>query len=132
MTRPSDFILNSDYLSIAQTGRSEYTATFGGGTLQPGGSPGDYIVQHADFTIQSEPGSIDRIMISTNNGDFYIGSQTSFEAAPLAYGSLDVYRISKNIVRADMIVANSSDYVNTFPPMSFRIKVTSFRPPNVF
>lgn len=132
MTRPSDFILNSDYLSIAQTGRSEHTATFAGGTLQPGGSAGDYVVQTTDFTIPSEPGSIDRIMISTNGGDFYIGSQTSFEAAPLAYGSLDVCRITKNTMRATMVVANSSDYVNTFPSMSFRIKITSFRPPNIF
>ena len=132
MTRPSDFILNSDYLSIAQTGRSEHTATFAGGTLQPGGSAGDYVVQTTDFTIPSEPGSIDRIMISTNGGDFYLGSQTSFEAAPLAYGSLDVCRVARNTIRATMVVANSSDSVNTFPSMSFRIKITSFRPPNIF
>lgn len=131
MTKPSDFILNSDYLSIAQTGRSSHTATFGGGTLQPAGYVGDYVVQHVDFTITSELGAIDRIMISDNGSDYYVGSQMSVAPSANVVGFLNVYRVSKNVIRAELVLTNNANTTSTYPTIIFRIKITSFKPPNV-
>lgn len=131
--KPSNFTMNSDYLSIAQTSSNEYTAYFGGGTLPGGG----YIETGADFAIQAEKGAIDQIMISKDGGDFMVGSYERLEWSTSnpyrrIVGFLDVSRTSPSNLHARLILENVSPDSYSYPAMTFKIKVSSFKPPNVF
>ena len=64
--KPSDFILNSDYLSIAQTSSNTYNVTVGAGSLTLNG----HSVQNFDFNTKAQTGTIDRILISKDGGSF--------------------------------------------------------------
>ena len=95
--KPNDFILNSDYLSIAQTNKNTFTVTVGAGSLVVNGST----QQDFDFTIQSQAGAIDRVLISKDSGDYLLGSY--MELVPTwasdfsnnVRGYLRVFRINK-------------------------------------
>ncbi len=130
--KPSEFKLNSDYLSIAQTGRREYTATFAGKTLNPYGQGGDYTIETTDFTIASEPGAIDRIMISTDKSNYYIGEQMSLHPANYLYGALFVNRINKTTIRVQFVMDNYDSSAHSYPTQTFYIKITTFKSPNIF
>lgn len=125
--KPSDFILNSDYLSIAQVSSNTYTLTIGGGTLVVGG----YSERNLDFTSNTLPGTIDRIIISKDGGSYRIGSSMEFDPNNEIRGTLHVYRPSQTILRAQVILQNYSAGSASYPSMSFSIKVSSFRPPNI-
>lgn len=132
--KPSDFILNSDYLSIAQVDSKEYTLTIGGGSLVVNA----YTEQNLDFTTTAQTGSIDRILISKDGGDYMLGSYMSlFPTWASDYsnnvgGFIHVFRVSKTKLRAQVMLQNYGSGTSTYPSMSFRIKVSSFKPPNVF
>lgn len=132
MMRPNDFKLNSDYLSIAQTGRIEHTFTFAGGTLEPNGQAGFYTDQKINLNITTEPGAIDRFMIKVGNNDFYVGSQSSLHPATGIYGFFDLHRINKSTMQAQLVLENFSTTTASYPLLTIRVKITSFRPPNVF
>lgn len=129
--RPSDFKLNSDYLSIAQIDAKTYTVTVGAGTLQPG----QYLVQNFNFTIPSRQGAIDRILIKKDSSDYIAGSFAHFYIGvgnPI-HGYLSVFHSSKTNLRAELALWNTdTSNPHSYPNMSFKIKVASFHPPNVF
>jgi hypothetical protein len=126
--RPSDFILNSDYLSIAQTGRNTFTLTIGGGTLPVNG----YSEQNLDFPINAVTGAIDRIMISKDSGNYRLGSVMTAYPNNDVRCDVAVYRNASNTLRAQVILQNYSGGTATYPSMTFGIKVSTFMPPNVF
>lgn len=126
--KPSDFILNSDYLSIAQVSSNTYTVTIGGGTLQPGG----YTEQNFDFAIRNQTGASDRILIKRDSGDFALGSYRQIMPTQTTPGFISVYRTASNNLRAQIVIENYSPSAVSYPAMAFTIKVTSFKPPNVF
>lgn len=125
MARPNNFILNTDYLSIAQFGKYTHTYVVNGGTLPAGGQ----LIQHNDFNVPFQKGAIDRIFISVNGGDLRLGS--IFNAGYKS--SIQVYRTSPNTLRAEFVVNNifESEPVS-WPMLSFTIKGMMFKPPNVF
>ena len=131
--RPNDFILNSDYLSIAQIDNSTYTITIGAGTLQPYPQTGWISTQTFDFTIPSQQGIIDRILIKKDSSDYALGSKLSFTASANVSGYVNVYRASKTKLRVD-VTLNNIDNANpsSYPNMTFKVKVARFYPPNVF
>ena len=129
--KPSDFRLNSDYLSIAQISAKSYPITVGAGTLQPG----QYLTQNFDFTIPSQQGAIDRVSIKKDSLDYIAGSFIMFYIGvndPIR-GYLSVFHSSKTNLRAELVLWNI-DYDNphSYPNMAFRIRVATFHPPNVF
>lgn len=126
--RPSDFILNSDYLSIAQVSSNTYTVTVGGGTLVAQG----FTEQNFDFKIRTAEGASDRVMISKDGGRYYLGSYRQIEPATDVAGFVHVYRTSSNNIRAQVVLENMSASTVTYPAMTFSIKVSSFLAPNVF
>lgn len=132
--RPSDFILNSDYLSIAQVSSNKYDITVGAGSLTVNNSS----TQNFDFNTSAQTGIIDRVSISKDGGSFRIGSNMTFyptwqsDLSNNVRGDLFVYRIDKTHIRVQIILQNYGTGTSTYPSMTFSIKVSSFRPPNVF
>ena len=125
--KPNDFILNSDYLSIAQVSSNTYNVTVGAGTLVAQG----FTEQNFDFRIRSNPGASDRVLISKDGGRFYLGSYKQIEPATNVYGFIQVFRTANNNIRAQLVLENYSAETVSYPSMNFKIKVSSFRAPNV-
>ena len=127
--KPHKFILNSDYLSIAQTNRNTYNVYIGSGTLQPGG----YTEQNFDFAIQSNAGAIDRILIAKDSDPLLVGSYMNLAPTSTIFGFLQVFRTSPTNIRAQLVLENQMGTgAESYPGMVFTIRVASFKPPNVF
>lgn len=125
--KPSDFKLNSDYLSIAQVGSNTYTVTVGAGTL----TGQSFTEQNFDFSTRAQAGASDRVLISKDGGRYYLGSYRQIEPATDIYGFVHVFRTSASNLRAQLVLENYTTESRSYPTMIFTVKVSSFRPPNV-
>lgn len=140
--RPSDFILNSDYLTLAQTSTTKPIVLYfpprtfptSSQTMQP------FSVTQ-EITSPAVPGAVDRICI-TYNGTQYIAGQvyrppditvTSGNLYQDQYWVLNVYRKDSRtlVARCDFVPPTSAQTVPDTPSLTFTISATSFRPPNV-
>ena len=132
--KPSNFTLNSDYLSIAQVDRHTYNVVVGGGNRVPGG----YTEQNFDFTTASQQGSVDRILIDKDGSGYRLGSYMTLiptwsgDYDNNVIGFIQVFRTSSTNLRAQLVLENAGSGTSTYPAMTFQIKVSSFKPPNVF
>lgn len=131
MTRPNDFIVNTDYLALAQTSSEDFTATFGPEEY-PGG---DTVTRTLDFKVKSVPGSVDRVFISYNGGDFTVGPSHEVvlrgdEISTLGYMRFWVYRVDPSTMRVRLIIKDAQPH--SIPAQTIHVKVDSFRPPNIF
>ena len=125
MTAPNRFIMNTDYLSIAQSSKSTLTLIKNGGTVPAYGQ----FIESTDFTVKSEKGAVERFFVSINDADFKLGSVADSPTG----GSINLYRVSPNTIRAEFIVNNIfNPSPISYPLTKFIIKVVTFRPPNVF
>lgn len=125
MTKPNTFIMNTDYMSIAQTDKYTHVYTVNGGTV----AAHDQFITYADFTVPSQKGSIDKLFVSVNDGPLKIGNRCGF----LNIGYVDFYRTSPTNLRAELVINNAMG--NTpinYPLLKFTIKGVMFKPPNVF
>lgn len=127
--KPSNFILSSDYLSIAQISSGDYTVNISSGTLPANGGNTE---QSFNFSATSQNGAIDRVLISKDGGRYYVGSYRSINPATNVYGFISVYRASAANIRAQVVLENQSASQASYPAMTFSIKVSNFAPPNVF
>ena len=135
MTKPSDFTLNSDYLSIAQVDSNTFTLSIGGGTLDPT----NYTIQNNDFSVKVQPGAVDRILIKKDSHEFMLGSEMSltptyegeYPNTKIISGALRVFRVTPSTLRAQLVLENQGSLSASYPSMSFVIKVSSFKAPNV-
>ena len=124
MTKPSDFILNTDYLALAQTNTAEFTAVFAAETF-PSGQAND---RSQDFTVPASKGTIDRVLISINGGDYTVGSRLVLSTIPAL--SIYVYRPNATTIRVRLHEFGSSSY--SMPMQTVKVKVSSFKSPNIF
>lgn len=133
MTRPSDFILNSDYLSIAQTNRGSFTITIPPGNLQPAGQTGDTVDLTFSYKYPASTGSIDRFMVKVDDwkyeAAFYI--VITFGENEEAIGYISLYRANPTTIKARYFVGNRSQSIITYQSFPIKIKITSFHSPNV-
>lgn len=129
MTAPNKFIINTDYLSIAQSGKYSHTYIRNSGTVPAYGQ----IVEHQDFTVPSQKGAIDQVMISLNGSSLKVGTRFGFDLENNGSGYLAVYRTNPNTLRAELWINNlfNPSAVN-FPLLNFIIKGLTFLPPNLF
>ena len=127
--KPSDFILNSDYLSIAQTSSNSYSLTVSGGSIT---GQGGSVERNFNFSAPAQTGAIDRVLISKDGGRYYVGMYRGINPTTDVYGFISVYRTSANNIRAQVVLENYSASTTTYPTMTFSIKVSTFQPPNVF
>ena len=134
MTKPNDFILNSDYLSLAQTYSTELTAVFPAETFQPGSTE----VRTVDFTVPKSQGAIDMFLISLNGADYELGASlldhqiSPQQGPPYYYLEFLVVRTSPTNIQIQMHEFNQSTGGVSLPTYNVKVKVSSFRPPNVF
>lgn len=129
MTKPNQFIVNTDYLSIAQSDNVEYTASFPSETFSAGTYNRDQ-----DFSISTTKGALDRILISRNGDDYTVGSYRLVDVSSsglATYFSINVYRPSSNTIRVRLHIHSSRESF-TVPAQTIKIKVACFQPPNVF
>ena len=131
MTKPSEFILNSDYLSFAQTNKDTniYTAYFPAVHYDPG-YPYD---RDRDFTVSSSPGAIDIFMISVNNSPWYLAGCINLEPDNwLFIKEVYAYRLNATTIRVKFHTFTSQTGGQDVPEYTIRLKVSSFKPPDVF
>lgn len=132
--KPSDFKLNSDYLSIAQVDSNTYNVTVGAGSL----AVNSYTEQNFDFNTRGQQGAVDRILIKKDSGNYMLGSYMtliptwSSDFSNNVSGFIQIYRTSKTNIRAKLVLQNFGQGTSTYPNMTFSIKVCSFKAPNVF
>ena len=95
--------------------------------------PDGYTEQNFDFTTPTQNGSVDRVLIKKDNDDYVLCSyMTLYPNSTNVAGFILVYRTSSTNLRAKLVLENRSAGVTTYPSMTFKIKVSSFKPPNVF
>ena len=126
MTKPSDFILNSDYLTLAQYGETSYTI------YVPAGNTSVALDITRDFAVPSQAGALDRVLI-TVDGQTTVGMAADFQLSSLDVGGaiVQLYRTSPNNMQAhvySMSYGTSIDY----PAHTITIRVACFKPPNIF
>lgn len=146
--KASNFTLNSDFLSIAQTGGKEFSVFVGGGVLQES----QQSVQEFSFAMPVQNGSIDRIMLKKDSSNWMVGYYLScypdvteawwidsggtkhyVDGSGLIVAQLIIYRSDKNTLKAKVVIWNNSPSLTiTYASMIFRIKISSFKVPNVF
>ena len=127
--KPNKFIVNTDYLSLAQIGKQELFFAVPAGTVPAGGQ----VVRDGDFTVTSQKGAIDQILIRQDDHNYRLGYSLSVVSGNDIIGTTDVYRTSASNMRVRVTINNlfSSSVLN-YPAMTFRVKVSSFKPPNIF
>lgn len=134
MTKPNDFIMNSDYLSIAQIGSNTFDIIVPSGTLVVNG----YTEQNFDFAVTPINGAIDRVYINKDGAGYLLGSYMNLTPVysdngnTYITGALRVFRTAPDNIRAQLVLQNYGQSTTSYPAMNFTIKVSSFRPPNVF
>lgn len=127
MTKPSDFIMNSDYLSLAQTSSDELTAYFPQATIQ-GGQP---YTTYQDFQVKATPGAIDMFLVSLNGTDYVVGPEYVISDST-AFLNVVAFRNTPSTIRVQLhgYTSYSGGYV--MPTQTIKLKISSFKPPNVF
>lgn len=131
--KPSNFILNSDYLSIARAEFDTYTVSFSSGTI----AAGAFISLNKNVSASATAGAIDRVAISKDNGDYTLGNYKTitavWDSSNKVVGTIHVNRASTTTLKVELELQNlRSDAQSTYPAMSFTIKLSRFLPPNVF
>ena len=127
MTKPSDFTLNSDYLSLTQTGSVEGTVIFAAEHFDSG----TMYTRTQDFKVPSQPGAVDMFLLSRNGSDYTLGSQIIVSMnAPNFW--IITYRLNADTIRVMLRVFLSQIGGYDMPMQTIKVKVSSFKPPNVF
>ena len=127
MTKPSQFIANSDYLSLAQKSTTEFTVVFPQETFPVGQTS----IRTHDITVPSINGAIDEIMISQNGSDYYLGNLLVVAVNSPSL-SFYVYRPSPNTLRVRLCSSNNIAGGYTMPTQTIKVRASSYLPPNVF
>lgn len=128
MTKPRNFILNSDFLSIAQYDRGEFTYSIPTHTIVAMG----YVHSEATFTVSTKDGVIPRIMIKRGSDPYRLGSYLQYvEAGGTVPCALTAYFSAKNTLKVIFDAMNYSSDQQTTSAVTFTIKVCCFRPPNM-
>lgn len=133
MTKPSNFIMNSDYVSLAQTSTDEFTAYFPPEHFDAGYQN----TRTRDFTVASSQGAIDLFMISLNGSDFLLGA--SLIVNQIGQGDPPYYDLEFVVMRTgpstiQVQLHEACYYTGGFdmPMQTVKVKVASFKPPNIF
>lgn len=141
--KQADFILNSDFLTIAQTGSMEpYTVTFPSRTFPTSGTNMLEFSTEYDVIYPAVQGAIGRFII-VYNGKKVFGNMIFRTPDIIEVGGdtgedqhwiLTVYRKNANTItiRGDFIPPFKATSVPSTPTLTFTVSGVSFRPPNVF
>lgn len=129
MTKPNDFILNSDYLPLMQVNNAEFTAYFPAETI-PSGSAWE---RTQDFTVPASSGAVDTILMSLDGSNYIVGGViVPPDQQSHVIMSISVYRQSPTTMRVKIRAYTSISGGYLMPAKTVKVKVSSFRPPDVF
>lgn len=144
MTKPSNFIINTDYLTIAQVGElTEATINYPSRVFPT--SAQHMLEFHTDIDIPAlaVSGAIDRFYIEYNGlkvyaSQFYktpeIIQYPDSSSGPDQHWMLTLFRKNATTItaRCDFVPPIMAATVPSTPALTFKISSTSFAPPNVF
>lgn len=142
--KPNDFIVNTDYLGLAQTGRSdEFAVNFPAKTYPSQNYTFWDADDYQDFYFPTVKGAIDKFRIKIDGGSWVVGNSftrvPTFNFNTMQNGndgySILIYRINANTIRVRCIrhaPTGTFSAVPTAPAVSFRARGVAFRPPNAF
>lgn len=133
MTKPSNFTMNSDYVSLAQTDSDEFTAFFAPEHFDSGYQN----TRTRDFTVKTSKGAIDMFMISLNGADYVLGAdllahQIGQGDPPYYYLDFLVLRTGPSTIQVQLHEACYYTGGFDMPMQTVKVKVASFKPPNLF
>lgn len=127
--KPEDFILNTDYLSLAQTGAKTYNISLGGFIVPAL----DRIETTADLDAPNAPESLFTYQISRDGKAYRLGPiLTIKENGATLYGQLYVNRASTSVLKVTLVIQNTSNTAQQCPIMNFQIKECIFIAPDLF
>ena len=127
MTKPNDFVFNSDYLPLAEVDKADFTAYFPAETF-PAGQAYD---RTQDFKVPYSPGSIDTFLLSLNGGNYNVGAIVIISVNKQLL-SIRVQRIDQETIRVRLHEFTQQPGGYSMPAQTLKVKVSSFRPPNAF
>lgn len=141
MTKPSEFILNSDYLTIAQASTTKpYVVYFPSQTFPTSGNIINSFYIDREIPSPAIAGAVDRISIEYN-GIRYVADRIDKAADPIEgdeleydqFWVLSVFRKDKDklVARCNFYPPTRSSTIPSSPSLTFTISATSFRPPNI-
>lgn len=142
MTKPSEFILNSDYLTIAQASTTKpYTVYYPSQTFPTSGNIINSFHIDQDISSPAVTGAVDRVAIEYN-GVRYVADSIEKAADPITVDNeleydqfwvLTVFRKDKNTLtaRCTFYPPTRTHTIPSSPSLTFTISATSFRPPNI-
>lgn len=144
MTKPNNFIANSDFLALAQTGRSdEFVVNFPAKVYPSQGYNFWDADNYQDFYFPTVKGAIDKYRIKIDGASWVIGNsltqvpnfnQNTMQNENGGYMIL-IYRLNANTIRVRCVrIAPGGTFsaVPTAPAVSLRVRGVAFRPPNAF
>lgn len=87
--------------------------------------------------MRAQSGAVDRVLIKKDALDYIVCSYMTLtpvwgDESSRVLGFIRVYRTSPDNLKAEVVLENYGNATVSYPAMNFKIKVTSFRPPNVF
>lgn len=125
----SNFIANSDFLSLAQKNNTEFTMTFPQETFA---GPTRSYDRYLDFNIPAIQGAIDEVMISYNGAEYTLGASIWTGTVNPAGLGIVVSRISPNTVRVNLHISVYNVNSYNMPTQTLKVRISSYLPPNVF
>lgn len=129
MTKPKNFIFNSDYLALAQARKNSLEFNIDSKSMIAYSSSIDGKNAH----VPPEPGAIDRFYLSTD-GDKWTASshlRKIFDNNTDLMILIIVNRTNKDRIRIRLEYTNQTSNNYTFPAFTLYVRVDSFKPPNV-
>lgn len=143
MTKPSDFIFNSDYLTLAQVSKTApYTVHYPSRVYPTEGGQMKPISVEYEIISPAVAGAIDRIQITYkgityNSSQYYRPPNVVISGGNYwqdQYWVFTVYRKNQKtlVARCDFVPPLSASPVPSTSDLTFIVSAVSFRPPNVF
>lgn len=129
MTRPRDFIFNTDYLALAQSDRKELQFDIAAKTISPYSTGNDGMGKN----VTANPGAIDRFYLSIDGNNWNVASSLKkvFENNTDLFMKINASRASNNSIRIRIEYTNKTASGYTFPATTIYVRLDSFKPPNV-
>lgn len=127
MTKSNGFILNSDFLSLAQTDTNNFTAFFQAENFSAGYSHD----RTKEFKTSYSPGAIDMFLVSINDSEYILGAKVTISRfSPTV--SISIRRTAPQTIQVRLHVYTSQPGGYNMPAQTVKVRIASFKPPNVF
>lgn len=122
---PNNYILNSDYLALANVSSNDFTVNAAGGTVS-----GNIPTQTYNFTVPATTSVIDRVQVSYG-GQTVAGTDTHIKISSNATVGVQVYRTTATNIRVNLSFFPYAAASGSWSAFTLNIHVDSFAPLNL-